>query len=45
MHSMPELKDVATTSFSLKNIYGCLRLKLWDPESNEMIGLSELDKK
>jgi omega-6 fatty acid desaturase (delta-12 desaturase) len=45
LHSMPELKDVTTTSFSLKNIYGCLRLKLWDPETNQMIGLRELNKK
>ncbi len=45
LHNIPELKDATTTSFSLKNIYGCLRLKLWDPETNEMIGLRELNKK
>ncbi len=42
MKSMPELKDVPTTTFELKNVIGCLRLKVWDPEINQMIGLREL---
>ena len=45
LRSMPELNNVKTISFSIKHIYGCLRLKLWDPETNQMIALSDLKKK
>ncbi|HWZ22887.1 MAG TPA: fatty acid desaturase [Cytophagaceae bacterium] len=43
--SMPELNNVKTTSFNIKDIYACLRLKLWDPGTNQMIALSDLEKK
>jgi omega-6 fatty acid desaturase (delta-12 desaturase) len=43
--SLPELNDTKTTGFGFKSIYGCLRLKLWDPETNQMIGLSDLRKR
>jgi acyl-lipid omega-6 desaturase (Delta-12 desaturase) len=42
MNSMPELKNVPVTTFEIKNVLGCLRLKVWDPEINQMIGLREL---
>jgi omega-6 fatty acid desaturase (delta-12 desaturase) len=42
MKSMPELDNVPITSFSLKNVLGCLRLKVWDPDTNKMIGHREL---
>lgn len=44
LKTMPELDNVKTTSFSPKNIYGCLRLKLWDPETNQMIALRDLKR-
>jgi omega-6 fatty acid desaturase (delta-12 desaturase) len=39
---MPELQKVGITSLSPKDIYACIRLKVWDPEQNKMIGLKEL---
>jgi omega-6 fatty acid desaturase (delta-12 desaturase) len=42
MRSMPELKDVPTTSWSPLEIYRCLRLKLWDAELGEMITMKQL---
>ena len=43
--TMPELKETKSISFNIKNVYGCLRLKLWDTDTNEMIGLRELRRK
>jgi acyl-lipid omega-6 desaturase (Delta-12 desaturase) len=42
MHNFPELQTAKTTSFSLKGIRDCLRLKVWDPEQNRMIGMKEI---
>ncbi|MBS1490627.1 MAG: fatty acid desaturase [Bacteroidetes bacterium] len=39
--TMPELHQVKTTSWYPKEILGCLRLKLWDPETNRMITLKQ----
>ena len=42
MKSMPELKNVATTSWSPIEMWKCFRLKLWDPDREEMITLRQL---
>ena len=38
---IPELQTPKTTSLRPAEILRCLRLKLWDPEANRMIGLRE----
>ena len=38
MAGIPELQNPGTTSLSPKDIVACFRLKLWDPESGEMVG-------
>ncbi len=43
MEKIPELQQVYTTTFSIKDIVACLELKLWDSEQNRMITLKELD--
>jgi len=43
--NLPELKETQTTCFGIKSMYGCLRLKLWDNDTNQMIGLRELNEK
>lgn len=42
MKSMPELKNVKTTSWSPIDMWKCFRLKVWDPEREEMITLRQL---
>lgn len=42
LKSIPELQKAKTTSFKIKDVVQCLRLKVWDPESNRMLALSEL---
>lgn len=42
MRSMPELNHVATTTLNPRDIYHCLRLKLWDAEKGEMITLKDI---
>ena len=42
MEGIPELQNVTTTTWGVKDIYSCLRLKLWDAEHGKMIGLDEL---
>jgi len=42
MKSMPELKNVTTTSWSPIEMWKCFRLKVWDPEREEMITLRQL---
>jgi omega-6 fatty acid desaturase (delta-12 desaturase) len=42
MASMPELAQVSTTSWNPVSIWKCFRLKLWDPEREEMITMSGL---
>jgi omega-6 fatty acid desaturase (delta-12 desaturase) len=39
--SMPELRNVPTTSWNPIEIVRCLRLKLWDAERNKMITLKQ----
>jgi omega-6 fatty acid desaturase (delta-12 desaturase) len=39
MSSIPELQKVKTTSFKIKDIISCFRLKLWDADLNKMVGL------
>jgi acyl-lipid omega-6 desaturase (Delta-12 desaturase) len=42
MSKIPELQKVKTTSWHPRDIISCLRLKVWDPDSNQMIGLRQL---
>lgn len=42
MKHFPELQQCKTTSLNPKEIFACLRLKVWCQESGRMIGLSEL---
>lgn len=42
MAALPELQNPKTTSFKIKDIAACFRLKLWDPELQKMIGLNGL---
>lgn len=41
---MPELKNAPTTSWHLPEVIRCFGLKLWDPEQDKMITLSQLHK-
>ncbi len=36
------LQNPGVTSLKLKDIYACLKLKVWDPERGRMIGLKEV---
>ena len=40
--SMPELKNVSTTSWHPAEVFRCFNLKLWDAELSKMITLGEL---
>jgi acyl-lipid omega-6 desaturase (Delta-12 desaturase) len=40
--TMPELDNAPTTSWNLFEVWRCFRLKLWDPENEKMITLSQL---
>src|SRR5437773_3675517 len=42
LKSMPELNNAPTTSWDLREIVRCFRLKLWDPEKEKMITLHQL---
>lgn len=42
MISMPELKKVTITSWNPIEVWRCFRLKLWDPEKEQMITLRQL---
>jgi omega-6 fatty acid desaturase (delta-12 desaturase) len=42
MREIKELQHPKTTSLSLKDIWACFSLKVWDPERNQMIPLSML---
>jgi len=44
LESMPELGNAPTTSWNLLEMIKCFRLKLWDPEKEKMITLSQLNK-
>ena len=41
-HSIPELKIKKDTTLHPFDILKCLKLKVWDPESNKMIGVKGL---
>ena len=43
MASIPELQVAKTTSLTPSEIVKCLKLKVWDPETNKMIGFDEFD--
>jgi omega-6 fatty acid desaturase (delta-12 desaturase) len=42
MAHFPELQGAKRTSLSLKDIRECLRLKVWDPDLNRMVGFEHL---
>ena len=42
MEKLPELQQAKTTDLSPAEIIRCLRLKVWDPEQNRMIGFREM---
>ena len=42
MAAMPELQSPGRTSWRPSDVAACLRLALWDPDRNRMIGWDEL---
>lgn len=44
MEKMPELQGVRTTCWHPVAVFNCFQLKLWDPENERMITLSEYRK-
>jgi acyl-lipid omega-6 desaturase (Delta-12 desaturase) len=40
MKALPELQGATITTLSFKDIRACLKLKIWDPEQQKMVGLS-----
>lgn len=42
MDAIAEFQNPGTTSFALREIWRCLKLKLWDVEQSRMVSLSEL---
>ena len=43
MKSIPELQQAKVTTLLPSDIVACLKLKVWDPEKNKMIGFDELE--
>ncbi len=43
MAAVPELQQAKVTTLKPSDIKACLRLKVWDPERNKMIGFDELE--
>ncbi len=41
--AFPELQRAKTTSLNPKDIIACLKLKVWDPELQRMVGRSEIE--
>ncbi|MBN8850874.1 MAG: fatty acid desaturase [Sphingobacteriales bacterium 50-39] len=39
MASIPQLREAKTTTLNPLDIMACLRLKVWDPNSNSMVGI------
>lgn len=37
MAALPKLQNPGKTSFAVRDIYACLRLKLWDPELKKLV--------
>jgi len=44
MAAFPELQSPKTTSLRPGEILRCLRLKVWDPEAQRMVGLAEISR-
>ena len=44
MAALPETQNPGRTSWALKDIYGCLRLALWDPEQKKLVSHREADR-
>lgn len=42
MAAIPELQTAGVTRLTPRDMMACLRLKVWDPEQNRMIGYDEL---
>ena len=42
LEAFPELQQATTTSLKPKDVIACFRLKVWDPESNQMIGFKQM---
>jgi omega-6 fatty acid desaturase (delta-12 desaturase) len=43
MAAIPELQAPGVTRLTVKDIIACLKLKVWDPELNKMIGYDEME--
>lgn len=41
MAGIPEVQNPGRTSWKLADVWGCLRLKLWDPEQRRMVTFAE----
>ena len=44
MAALPETQNPGRTSWALKDMYGCLRLALWDPEQKKLVSHREADQ-
>jgi omega-6 fatty acid desaturase (delta-12 desaturase) len=42
MANIPELQEPTVTSLNPRDIVTCLKLKVWDPDQNKMIGYSQM---
>lgn len=43
MKNIPELQTTQVTTLKPSDIIACLRLKVWDPDQNKMIGFAEME--
>lgn len=43
MEQLPELQQVSVTSLNPKDIIACLKLKIWDVEKQQMVGLDAVE--
>jgi acyl-lipid omega-6 desaturase (Delta-12 desaturase) len=43
MAAIPELQDPGRTSWRPSDVWACLRLKLWDPQRNRLVGWAEAE--
>ena len=43
MAAVPELQNPGRTSWRIRDIAACLRLRLWDPDLNRMVGFGEVE--
>ena len=44
MKALPELQEVKTTSLHPADVWRCLRLKVWDVDTQRMVGLGSADE-